>query len=149
MAFSSVRLSRRLEEDELLEFECIMYVTTNEADYNGQEMVCNDSTFTNFNMWVVNGLRLDIEDGDDYIFFIEMLLYLIKRFFEPKNIYLNGHIFATDDLFGSFQCYYVSNNHILVNQQAINYFDQLILCNGISNNHSMIKNHMREIIDKN
>lgn len=149
MVFSGIRLSRPLDENELLEFESISYININEIEYTGVEMITTDSTFPDTNTWVINGIRLEIEDTNKQHFFIETLLYLIKNFFQPKNIYLNGHLFATDDLFGSHHCYYITNNHILVNQEAINYFDKLILCKDIFDNHRLVKNHMKEIIDKN
>lgn len=149
MVFSGVKLSRPLDEDELLQFESIYRISVNEVEYNGTEIIANPIIFEETNPWVINGIRLEIEDCNKQHFFVETLLYLIKNFFSPKNILLNGHLFATDDLFGSHQCYYVGNNHILVNQDAITYFDNLVLCADIFDNHKRVKEHMKDIIDKN
>lgn len=149
MICSGIRLSRSLEEDELLQFESIGYITLNEVEFNGTEMTSLYSTFEDNSSWVVNGIRLEIEDYSKHHFFVETLLYLIKNFFTPKNILLNGHLFATDDLFGAYQCYYINNNRVLVNQDAITYFEGLKLCNDIFDNHKRVKEHMKSIIDKN
>ena len=149
MVFSGVKLSRPLDENELLQFEAINRINLNEISYNGTEVIGLDNFFEDTNPWVVNGIRLEIEEKDKQHFFVETLLYLINNFFGPKNINLNGHIFATDDLFGAYHCYYVSNNHIHINLEATNYFSNLTLCNDIFDNHRQIRNYMKELIDKN
>jgi hypothetical protein len=149
MVFSSVRLSRYLDEDELLSFEKIDWININEISFDGGYIVPTSNAFVDYSDWVINGLRLEIEEENKQHFFTETLLYLIKNFFNPLGIKLNGNIFAIDHLFGSYHCYFVKDSQIMVNLEATNYFENLELSKDIDTNLRLIKGHMKEFIDKN
>jgi len=149
MVFSSLRLSRHLDEDELLNFEKIDFVNINEISFDGGYIVPTNSTFVDYNSWTVNGLRLEIEEKNKQHFFIETLLYLINNFFNPRQIKINGHIFAIDQLFGSYQCYFVKDSLIYPNLEAVRYFDSLEFSTDIDTNLRLVEACMKEFIDKN
>lgn len=149
MIFSSLRLSRHLEDDELLRFEKIDFININDITFEGGCIVPTANTFVDCNTWTVNGLRLVIEEKNKQHFFVETLLYLINNFFNPLGIRLNGNLFAVDNLFGSFHCYFVKDNRIMVNFDAVQYFENLELSKDIDTNLRMVEACMKELIDKN
>jgi hypothetical protein len=149
MVFSSLKLSRHLDEDELIRFEKIDFVNINDISFDGGYIVPTSNTFVDCNTWTINGLRLEIEEKDKQHFFIETLVYLINNFFKPIGVKLNGNIFAIDHLFGSFQCYFVKDSHIMVNMEAVQYFESLEFSKDINTNLLLIAGCMKEIIDKN
>jgi len=149
MVFSSLKLSRHLDEDELIRFEKIDFVNINDISFDGGYIVPTSNTFVDCNTWTINGLRLEIEEKDKQHFFIETLVYLINNFFKPIGVKLNGNIFAIDHLFGSFQCYFVKDSQVMVNMEAVQYFESLEFSKDINTNLLLIAGCMKEIIDKN
>ena len=149
MVFSGIKLSRHLDDDELIRFEKIDFININDISFDGGYIVPTSNTFIDCNSWTVNGLRLEIEEKTKQHFFIETLLYLINNFFNPLGIKLNGNIFAVDHLFGSFQCYFVKDSQIMVNLDAAQYFENLEFSKDIATNRRLVEACMKEFIDKN
>ncbi len=150
MVFSNIRLSRCLDLEEEVYLENLKYVRVNDITMIGNEVAqLSDSHFNEINYWKVEDTKLILDVRDRQHFFIESLMYLIKDFFAPKNIVLNGYLFGVDELFGSFHCYYVFNNRVFVLPDMIAYFDGLRLDTDIHTNLQLVSKHMQELIKNN
>lgn len=143
---SGLKLSRFLDEDELDEFERIRCIKVNDIAFIENRAVPTEREFYTDNHWEISSVRLLFSLEGEQTFFIETLYYIIKDFFQPNGIKLNGYVLAIDSLFGSIICIYVDNNNIYYLPDVINYFENLNLSDNYQTNFTLISEHMKNLI---
>lgn len=147
---SKLRLSRALTYEEEEELEKIHIVKIHDVTVINNVLIEVANTMDYFNPWeVIGGVTLEIKE--EYrqcsVFFLESLMYLIRNFFIPNNLSVNGYLMGVDSFFGSYYCYYVHKNQVILLPEMVSYFENLNFSNDLNENITHIRNHMRQLLE--
>lgn len=139
--YSSIETSRLLTNEELKEFNSICFIDIKNFVIANNKCLTFDAPFDYFNSWKINeqNLYIKIKEGEEEFYFIESLLYLIEKFFQPKGVILNGRLNGYDDIFGCLFSFVVVNNEIMFDFSSIKYMEYQNY-QSISDIDNMLKN---------
>ena len=146
---STLETSRLLNSDEIKEFNSIKYVSADEFKIMEMKISPNLLNYGYLNKWLYFKGNLFISNYSEEYFFIETLQYLINHFFKPKGIVINGCVTGYEEIFGSYFCYRVRNNEIIVDTLFEQHLDSLVLDSDIIKNLELVYEYIIKPFDYN
>lgn len=139
---STLQLSRKLTDEEVLKFESIKYVNVYEFEHIHQTIYPLKVDFEYINNWVYEDGNLSIGYQNDKFFFIETLEYLIRIFFKPLGISIIGFVIGIDEIFGDYFSYYVEDSKVYIDINTVKNLETYVYSNDRLENINIVFNQI-------